>query len=310
LKFTLRQLEYFSVLSEHQTLSAAAAALHVSESTLSHSLTDLEKSVGVQLCQRIKARGLSLTPAGRYFADRARALIREATELGNETSTMEGHLKGPVQLGCFAGVANNVLPTILEGFPKIHPGVSIELTVGTDDDLLPRLYGGKLDFVILYDMLLPPSLQRCSIYDTEVTAVVPGSHRFASRQSIALADLADEPFIMVDSRPSTENTSRIFRDQGIVPRRSVSVPLVELAKARVGRGLGYTLLMSRPNSTNLTTEGLEIAVRPLAPRAGLTSVVAVWPEGFQLTPRARALMDYAAGRLRPNLQGRLPVDLD
>lgn len=308
MKFTFRQLEYFAVLSEHQTLSSAAAALHVSESALSHSITDLEKSVGVQLCQRRKARGLSLTPAGRYFADRARMLIQDAVELANETSTAEGHLRGPVRLGCFAGVANNVLPTLLEGFPKAHPDVSIELTIGTDDSLLPGLYGGKLDFVILYDMLLPPNLHRRTIYETEVTAVVPGAHRLAGQESISLADLIDEPFIMVDSKPSTENTYRIFREQGLVPRMSASVPLVELAKALVGRGLGYSLLMSRPNSTNLTTEGREIAARPLTPRAGLSSVVAVWPEGFELTPRARALTDYAAGHLGGPSSSLKPVD--
>lgn len=82
-----------------------------------------------------------MTPAGRYFADRARLLIQDATELANQTSTLDGHLRGPVRLGRFAGVANNVLPTLLEGFPKAHPDVSIELTIGTDDSLLPILYG-------------------------------------------------------------------------------------------------------------------------------------------------------------------------
>lgn len=125
-----------------------------------------------------------------------------------------------------------------------------------------QFYMGKARFRHSYDMLLPPNLHRRTIYETEVTAVVPGTHRLAGQESISLADLIDEPFITVDSKPSTENTYRIFREQGLDPRMSASVPLVELAKALVGRGLGYSLLMSRPNSTNLTTEG---------PRNGSTS---------------------------------------
>ena len=73
--FTLRQLQLFSALPEHPTLSAAAAALHISESALSHAITELEKVVGEQLCVRRKARGLQLTPAGQFFAERARALV-------------------------------------------------------------------------------------------------------------------------------------------------------------------------------------------------------------------------------------------
>lgn len=297
MKFTFRQLEYFATLRDHETLSSAAAALFISESTLSHAVSELERSVGVQLCHRRKGKGLTLTPAGRHFAERALVLIQEAKELALETTNVDGQLKGPVSLGCFSGVANNLVPAILEGLRRVHPGIEVDVVVGNDDKLLPALFAGKYDFVILYDMLLPPNLRRRTIYNTQVTAVMPAAHPLATGESVKLAELCHEPFILVDTKPSTDNTYAIFTDQGLIPQLSATVPSVELAKAVVGRGLGYTLLMSRPNSTNFTTEGRKIVSLPLNPPAGLTSVVAGWPKGTSLTPRALAVVDYAAGML-------------
>ncbi|MFI7496101.1 LysR substrate-binding domain-containing protein [Kocuria sp. M4R2S49] len=295
--FTLRQLELFAALPDHPTLASAASSLHISESALSHAITELERSVGEQLCVRRKARGLTLTPAGQFFATRARQLLQAANELTSELSNERGQLKGPVEVGCYTGLATNVLPPVMEGFPTKHPDVTIGVSVGANDDLLPALHTGQLDVAIVYDMLLPPGLSHQVIYQTEVMAMLPEHHRLAGEDSIELADLAPEPLIMLESTPSTANTHRIFREAGLTPNLLAAVPIIELVRALVGRGLGYSLLMSRPNSINITAEGRGIVARPLKPRAGKTTVVAVWPEHITLTPRTQAVVDYAAATM-------------
>lgn len=297
MRFTLRQLEYFVSLSDQKTLSAAAAVLHISESALSHAITELEKSVGTQLCLRQKAKGITLTPVGRHFAERARKILLEATNLSLEVSSSGNVMRGPVHLGCFSGIANNILPSLLDGIAKEYPGLDVQLTVGTHAELLPALVSGKIDTAILYDMFLPPNLGLQQIYRTEVTVAIPEGHRLSECEAIILTDLQDDPFILVDSKPSTDNTSLIFRESGISPNLFAAVPSVELAKALVGRGLGYSLLMSRPNSTGLTTEGRRIVIRPLQPKSGETRVVAVWPKKFPISPRAKVVIDLAASLL-------------
>ncbi|NKX50664.1 LysR family transcriptional regulator, partial [Arthrobacter deserti] len=85
-----------------------------------------------------------------------------------------------------------------------------------------------------------------------------------------------------------------FAERGLAPNLLMSVPLIELVRALVGRGLGYSLLMSRPNSQETSTEGRRVVSRPLAPRSGATSVIAVWPEPVALNPRTAAVLDFAA----------------
>ncbi|WP_415855093.1 LysR family transcriptional regulator [Sinomonas sp. G460-2] len=294
-EFTLRQLELFSALPDFTTLSAAAERLHISESALSQAITSLEKAVGVQLCVRRKARGLQLTPAGQHFAVRARGILRDSQELAFELQG--GALRGPVRLGCFASFATSVIPEILDGFPRRYPEVSVEVTVGTEEELLPALESGQLDVAVVYDMFLPLGYAQREIYATELEAVLHPEHPLAGKDSVDLADLAGEPLVMYDSSPSITNTHRAFAARGLRPTVLTSVPQVILVQALVGRGLGYGLLMSRPNSAPVSVEGRPLAVRPLRPSATRTHVVAIWPEDMSLSPRAEALVDYAVEAL-------------
>lgn len=117
-KFTFRQLELFAALPEHTTLGSAAQQLHISESALSHAISELETALGEQLCIRKKARGMHLTPTGRHFAKRAAELLKDASALADGLGELRGELKGPVSLGCYTGLASNVLPAVLEGDRK------------------------------------------------------------------------------------------------------------------------------------------------------------------------------------------------
>lgn len=296
-RFTLRQLELFAALPDHSTLSSAAKALHISESALSHSLTELEAAVGEQLCVRRKARGMHLTPTGRHFAARAREILRSTETLVGELAEVRGELRGPVALGCYTGLASNVLPAVLEGVGRRHPEVNIGITVGDHTELLAALESGMLDLAIVYDIGLPSGLQRSVVYETEVLAVLAGSEPLAQEPDIDLADLAALPLIMLDTAPSTEYTELMFSQRILKPRIGAVVPQIDLVRALVGRGLGYSLLMSRPHQIPVSSEGLPLAARPLRPRGGVTSVVAIWPTEARLSKRARAVLEYAVEAL-------------
>ncbi|YCH08997.1 LysR substrate-binding domain-containing protein [Arthrobacter sp. alpha11c] len=292
-KFTFRQLELFAALPEHSTLGSAAQQLHISESALSHAISELEAALGEQLCIRRKAKGMHLTPTGRHFAKRARELLREASALADGLGELRGELKGPVSLGCYTGLASNVLPAVLEGMAKRHPKVEISITVGDHADLLPALEDGSLDTAIVYDIGLPADVERKVIYQTEVMAVLGADDPLAQEEDIELEALASKPLIMLNTAPSTEYTQLMFAQRGLKPQLGAVVPQIDLVRAMVGRGLGYSLLMSRPNQIPVSSEGKGLVTRHLRPRAGQTSVVAVWPKETMLTARALAVTQYA-----------------
>ncbi len=289
---SLRQLELFAALPNFTTLSAAAAHLHISESALSQAITALERAVGEQLCVRRKARGLTLTPTGVEFARQARQIVTDTRELVLSAGRGE-ELRGPVKLGCYSTFASNVMPSLLEEFPKRHPGVQIEIMVGTNEQLLAALEGGRLDVALVYDVSLPTGLRKRNIYGTQLEAHLHPAHPLARAEALDLADLADEPYIQFDATPGTTNVLDAFAARGLEPVIAASVTEIGLVQALVARGLGYGLLMSRPNLVPLSLEGKPIVTRPLDPPVTVSHVVGIWPRDTWLTPRASALLDFA-----------------
>mgnify|MGYP003604588721 CR=1 FL=1 len=294
---TLRQMEAFAALEEHPTMAAAAKALHLSESALSHSISTLEHALGQQLCIRRRAHGVTLTPSGRAFARQAREILRSTASLVAEASSHGDTLQGPIALGCYAGLASNILPVVIETMTREHPGITISLTVGDNGELLEGMHDGRLDLAFLYDIALPSGLELRPLYPTQVMAVLAADHPLAQRpeeEGIPLKDLADQPLIALNTSPSTGNTALMFEQQGIEPVRGPLVPHSDLVRALVARGLGYSLLMSRPHQIHQSSEGLPLATRPLEPRAGITNVVAAWPEAMRMHQRGLTLVDLTS----------------
>ncbi len=289
---SLRQLELFATLPNFTTLSAAAAHLHISESALSQAITGLERVVGEQLCVRRKARGLTLTPTGLEFARQAHQIVAATQELVLSAGG-ERELRGPVRLGCYSTFATNVVPELLEEFPKRHPGVHIEITVGTNEELLFALETGRLDVALVYDVSLPVGYHRRRIYATELEVHLHPEHPLANARSVDLPELVGEPYIQFHATPGTVNVIDAFAARGLEPNISVSVPEIGLVEALVGRGLGYGLLMSRPGALPTSLEGLPVVTRPLDPPVTRSHVVGIWPDDMNLTPRASALLDFA-----------------
>ncbi len=74
----LRQFLYFVTVVEEGQITRAATRLHVAQPALSQAIAKLEDSVGVRLLER-HARGVTPTPAGAAFLEKARAALT-ATE--------------------------------------------------------------------------------------------------------------------------------------------------------------------------------------------------------------------------------------
>lgn len=306
-KFTLRHLEIMAELPDHTTLGSAASELNISESALSQSITAIEKIAREPLCLRRKAHGISMTASGEYFALMARKIIAQVGELQATFPHQDGQLRGPVRFGCFASLSPHVIPALLEGFPPLHPDLDVSVRVGTHDELLPALNSGELDIAFVYDLLLPLEMNKQVIYETEMQVVLHPEHPLAQLQRpVELTDLVTEPLIMYESDPSTEYTMQLFAAQGLVPKITASVPQMILVNAMVGRGLGYGLLMSRPNNAEISLEGRKLAIRRLSQPNYPSAVVAIWPGKAQLSARVLALIDFAITAMNDSWREKSP----
>lgn len=286
--FTLRQLNCFAAVAEHGSISAAAQALHLSQSATGTALDELEKHIGEQLTVRRRAHGVSLTPAGHRALEQARAVLAAAGELA---SRRDGTARGRVHLGCYATIAPRIVPDVIDGFRRAAPDIDIDVQVGPAHTLLQEMEGGVLDLAIVYERDLSLPARTLRLGSARAHVLVAADHPRAGDGSVALRDLATEPFIRLDLTPAWQNTLAIFHAAGVDPDVRYSTQDFELARSMVGRGLGYSILVQRA-ATPDTYAGDRVVALEIDPVPEPVAISAVWPLQHRLSASAARLVRW------------------
>jgi DNA-binding transcriptional LysR family regulator len=181
----LRHLGYFVAAAEAGSMSAAAEQLHVSQSAVSMALADLERRLGVQLLLRHRAKGLTLTTAGRHVLPEARALLARAEDLTSEARDLGGSLSGRLVVGCFQTIAPFVLPPLLQAFGTAHPDVRLDFVENSLAGLQRALVDGECEAALLYDLDIRPGITTLLVHNmwphVLVARIIPSPRPTTSR---------------------------------------------------------------------------------------------------------------------------------
>ena len=271
-RFSLRQLEYFVACVDHGSTARAAGALNVSQPTISIAVNKLESELGVQLLRRHHSQGVTTTANAESILHSARALLAHATDLQSQIMTKGDTISGELKLGSFSTLASSILPRLINSFSSKHPEIQLKITEGTQVELLEGLNSGQLEMALLYDLDLPASIERTKLTALTPHAVLPPGHPLSTQADVDIADLAGEPFILLDVPPSREYFLGLFRSVGLEPNILHSSPSLELVRGLVGYGLGFSLLVTRPAS-DMTYDGQQLSIRPLRNKFTKSSIV-------------------------------------
>ena len=122
---SFRQLEHLVLLADHGHFGRAAKACHVTQSTLSASIKELEKILQASLVDRTKRRVL-LTPLGLDIVERARRILLEGKELVETARAESEPLSGTLRLGVISTVGPFLLPKILPRLRRAYPALKPE----------------------------------------------------------------------------------------------------------------------------------------------------------------------------------------
>jgi DNA-binding transcriptional LysR family regulator len=295
--FTLRQLRYFVAAVEQGGVAQASRRLNISPPSVSDSIKKLEESFGVQLFIRHHASGVSLTPAGSRFYEHALELLRRAREFEQNARAELDIMTGRIEVGCFETVTPAYMPGLLAGFSREHPLVEVHLTEGSRDQLVAELSSGHFDVIMVYDYGLPADIERTPLLPPlGASVVLPKNHRLAGAAKLSLRQLASEPLILLDVKPSAEYFLDLFHRLGLAPNVAYRSPSIEMVRGLVGRGLGYSVLVTRPVH-NLTYDGFEVVTIPVRDDLPPSNLVMAWHSRARLTKPSQAFVDYCKSRI-------------
>ncbi|GAB3184405.1 LysR family transcriptional regulator [Nesterenkonia halophila] len=262
-RFTLRQLQHFIAAAEAGTVTAAAADASISQAAMSQSLSELERAVGQQLMVRTRSQGIQLTSAGRRFLSNARDMVGRAADVQQEMADRSGRLIGPLDLGCYTAVAPFWVPFIAQRFIQPHPDVSVRIVEGDGKELQQEMLDGRFDAVITHTAHLVEGVDHDVIRRGRGYALVPPSHRLASRETVAVAEFGDDPFVLLDVPAVRETQIPKLRAAGLEPNIQWRSSSFEAVRGLVGRGLGWSVLVQRP-PVDVSYDGLPVVPVPLS----------------------------------------------
>ena len=145
---SLRQLQYLLALHKHQHFSKAAQACHISQSTLSAAIAQLEDVMQCQLLERAH-KSFIFTPLGEQVVKDARTLVQSSVDLLQYTQSQSQPMAGTVVLGCIPTIAPFVLGKIARKSAVSYPQLQLMLQEDTSDNLLAGLAEGEVDMAIM-----------------------------------------------------------------------------------------------------------------------------------------------------------------
>ncbi len=265
LRFTLRQLEYLIACIDTGSLVGAAAQLNVSQPTISAAIAKLENQLGAQLLIRHHAQGVVPCASAQVHIKTARHLLQLAAEFQLECDSSGSELTGVLSLGCFAPLAPTYLPGLIARLNDQYPDVELKVFEGTQREVAEGLRAGTQQLGLVYDLDLPEGLYKHELLSVQPQVLLPSSHKLAAKKQLSLQELAAEPMVLLDVSPSRTYFTGLFQSQGFNPVIAHRSSSLELVRGLVGRGLGYSILVTRP-AGDTTYDGQKLAIRPLRDR--------------------------------------------
>jgi LysR family hydrogen peroxide-inducible transcriptional activator len=138
---SLRHLRHLTALHDHGHFGRAAEACHVTQSTLSASIKELEGVLEATLVDRSKRR-VVLTPVGIETVERARRIVKEVEDLVSFTTASREPLSGAVRMGTIPTVGPFLLPRVLPGLRESYSRLKLYLVEDLTDRLIDSLQRG------------------------------------------------------------------------------------------------------------------------------------------------------------------------
>lgn len=290
--YTLRQLEYLVAVAEYGSVSGAASALHVSQSSLSAGISEMERTLNLQLLVRHHAKGVSLTPAGERLITRARSMLDDAEIFERDARELGSSIVGAVSIGVYSVVAPYLVPELVDMLSREHPELDLRIDEVSLPELNEGILSGRFEIGIGYDFGRSGSISVKRLIDVDPHVVVPASHPLVNRTSIKLRDLAQENFVLLDLPHSREYFAKIFSSAKLQPNIKYRSGNPELVRSLVGRGLGVAVLNLRPASL-VSLDGHKFAILDIEDNLPAAHIVAMSINHKLLTRRAQTVLETA-----------------
>lgn len=191
----LRHLRYFHALAEARSFTRAAAAIGLSQPTLSHQIRQLEAALGTDLFQRGRS-GCRLTAAGELLLPYVRRVLGDMEALRQALDDQSGLRRGLLTVATLPVLAERVLPSALAAFHAAHPGIQVRVLELSVDEMVRALGTGSVEVCIGPTGTPGPLRRGETLFEEELVAIMAPGPAGATDGLITVAELAGKPVVV------------------------------------------------------------------------------------------------------------------
>jgi DNA-binding transcriptional LysR family regulator len=295
----LHKLRVFRSAALAEGFTKASEQLHISQSTVSLHIMELEAELGCQLFLRV-GRKVLLSEAGKLLLECSEKVLRELKNAEMALQELNAIHRGTIRLGAGATTLIYRLRPVIEGFRERYPHVELIIESGPTELMVQQTAAFRLDLSIVTCPVSHPSLRVTALGREELVLAVPRTHPAAQKRFATIGDLAGMNFILYERNTAMQQViDRWFSDLGVKPGISMEMENIEAIKTLVGAGLGASVLPAcalAAAHVRADIAMLRVKGKPLYRELGLASLDAqVLPASFQ----------GLAGLVRQEIQSQL-----
>ena len=238
----LHQLKVFYAAAKLGGFTRASQELHLSQSTISQHIKQLEDSLGSQLFMRVGKRVL-LTDAGHLLRDHCERILQDVKNAEMAIRELSGLQRGKVRLGTGATTLIYQLPSVLESYQARYPNIELVIVSDTTDVMIRDVQAQRIDLGLVMLPVTGNDLQLTPLCEEELLIALPSRHPLARKTALTVNDLRELRFILYEKK--TVMRSQIdnwFAALGVTPQLAMVMENIEAIKSLVGAGLGASVL--------------------------------------------------------------------
>lgn len=240
----IHQMQYVVAVAEYRNFTLAAESCYISQSSLSQQISNLETELGVRLFNR-STRAIQITEAGEAFVKMAVEILRDIDLLGQTVSSYAGFLRGTINIGAITALEKIRFSELVADFYSSYPKLTLNIYQGKSRSLLEALEKRSIDVAFLTQ---PPEYHHPNIRFTllgedEYVVVVSENHPLANRETVDLAELKDDRFILHHPDQAVSSLClQACREAGFTPNAICRIESSSIALSLVRTGLGVAFI--------------------------------------------------------------------
>ena len=215
----LNHLSYFRVLAKLEHYTQAAEELSITQPSLSHAMSALEKDLGTYLFEK-QGRNIKLTKYGKIYYEYVDKALSELERGEKKLKELTNVSTGTIELGYIYTLGPNFVPKLIKNFTNADENKNIKFLFGqgTTQSLIKDLKEEKYDMVFCSLVDDEPDIEFIPIANEELVVIVSNEHPLAKNEFIDLSEVGNNPFIGFSEKSGIRSLiSDLFKEVDINP---------------------------------------------------------------------------------------------